>query len=167
MPIILKGSQALHGFIFRLYPQKSHVWPASQKLFQRSWFSRIWVLQEVAVARGATVVCGRHTFSLSIFPQIDWYVRCDFGSFLGSNWARLWVVEECRTPESLPVHLFNTLENRSSEPRDKIFALLGLVKIKERFSSTFPFTVDYKISVDRLFRDVTKWCILRDPTMLP
>ena len=33
-------------------------WEALDTLFWRPWFSRVWVIQEVTVARGAIVLCG-------------------------------------------------------------------------------------------------------------
>ena len=34
-------------------------WRALSLFLSRTWFSRLWVLQEVALARGVTVLCGR------------------------------------------------------------------------------------------------------------
>lgn len=44
-------------------PYSEEVWTAIENLLERSWFSRIWIIQEIQLARcGAVVQCGRqHT----------------------------------------------------------------------------------------------------------
>lgn len=42
-------------------PQYSRKWRALMSLMQREWFFRRWVVQEIALARAATVYCGPHS----------------------------------------------------------------------------------------------------------
>lgn len=150
--------------IFDLYPRNSLVWRALYKLTQRPWFSRVWVLQEVAVARRATIVCGREQLCWSVLLQIKSETLLELNRALGHEWSQVWAVEKCRTPDTLPNLLSRTLGSRSSEPRDKIYALVGLIKPQKR--ARLPFQVDYDISVANLFLDVTRWCVEHAPENL-
>lgn len=78
---------------------------------------------------------------------------------LGDDFQKLWVVEQCRTPDTLPNLLHRTLGSVSSEPRNKIYALFGLLKAESDPSKSPPFEIDYTVSLASLYRDVTKWCI--------
>ncbi|KAF2663438.1 HET-domain-containing protein [Microthyrium microscopicum] len=47
--------------------QAFSAWDAIQQLLERPWFTRLWVIQEVGLAAGATAYCGKHEF---VFSQI-------------------------------------------------------------------------------------------------
>lgn len=41
----------------------AHQWVQSSHLFRRSWFTRIWIIQEVVLANSIKVYCGKYKFS--------------------------------------------------------------------------------------------------------
>jgi hypothetical protein len=45
-------------------------WTALKHLMERSWFSRIWVVQEVALAKSAEVICGEKTLTWETFSGV-------------------------------------------------------------------------------------------------
>ena len=80
-----------------------------RSLFGRSWFSRIWVLQEVAMAWSAAVNCGH--------KSLGWDVFRTFGNW---NIVNRWL-------EKLP---FIMLYEREKERLSKYFSEDELLKIR-------------------------------------
>lgn len=96
------------------------------------WFSRAWILQEVANAREALVYCGRRSapaWTLVISPdlihirrpEIQWYQPVL--ELMPSPWRKYKQDDPNRDLFSL-LRMFSTAE--ATEERDKIYALLGL-----------------------------------------
>ncbi|KAI1390009.1 heterokaryon incompatibility protein-domain-containing protein [Hypoxylon trugodes] len=46
-------------------------WDSLASLFARSWFSRIWVVQELVLARETTILCGDYTFDWSDMVSVS------------------------------------------------------------------------------------------------
>jgi hypothetical protein len=130
---------------------------AIASLLSRSWFERLWVRQEISLARDAIVMCG---------PQsVPWLFVRDlvFRIYVGDKQQVLW--------DKLPLRrqhiLFNlckghrdqslsALLNQAeycicSDPRDKIFALLSLTRLDEKETKIEP---DYTNSVYEVYQDV-------------
>jgi hypothetical protein len=144
-------------------------WVSVAHVFQRTYFTRAWVIQEVVLARAVKVLCGGH--------ELDWSVIAEASHFFStSGWAQHLTnlfVESAGLPQQLeprdhvrlrfryqsPTTLRSTTkeynrrkqqgyqhENRgvwaktlvytlirarnfkATDPRDKIYALLGLVQ---------------------------------------
>ena len=45
------------------YPTSSSQWTDVQAFLERDWFSRVWILQEVVLAKSILIQCGDHTLS--------------------------------------------------------------------------------------------------------
>ena len=45
-------------------------WVAYRRLFKRSWFARLWVFQEIALSKSATIICGNYSVSWSAFVLV-------------------------------------------------------------------------------------------------
>ncbi|KAK7918072.1 hypothetical protein PG985_009946 [Apiospora marii] len=111
-------------------------------LTERPWFRRIWIIQEVTVAKAATVVCGRRSVSTSIFSLIPTILNIQLSSYASA------VVEAMPgllrpQPASQDRRLGTLLRkfrfNESSLPHDRIYALLGLT------SNALDFPIEYEI----------------------
>ena len=50
-------------------PEKANQWKALWRLLQRPWFSRRWVIQEIALAREAMIYCGEDSISWHDFSN--------------------------------------------------------------------------------------------------
>lgn len=51
-------------------------WRAVEELFKREWFDRIWVIQEVSLARSVDIRCGQHEMSWTTFNRaLQWYLE--------------------------------------------------------------------------------------------
>jgi len=101
-----------------------------ESLFGRSWFSRVWVLQEVANARAAIIVCGLKSVSARIFAVVPSLMRITLAPrsqaildiMPGRSRQDSWWSQE----RDLRTLLIKFGESKASDPRDNIYALLGL-----------------------------------------
>ncbi|KAF3037751.1 hypothetical protein E8E11_003397 [Didymella keratinophila] len=116
------GKQAAHG-------TSSQRCQGLPELFNRPWFERVWIIQEVANARRAKVTCDAKSVSARIFALSPTWVltepspHCQAildvmpGPTRNSSW---WMQD----------HNFYTLlivrESQASDPRDRIYALLDI-----------------------------------------
>jgi hypothetical protein len=101
-----------------------------QSLLHRNWFKRVWVIQETGNARAANIVCGSKSISASIFAlmpsllQITPDLHCQSiidimpGSLRDSSW---WAKKR-----DLYTMLGKFRNSEATDPRDKIYALLGI-----------------------------------------
>ncbi|UKZ95212.1 uncharacterized protein TrAFT101_010062 [Trichoderma asperellum] len=143
------------------------------KLLLLPWFRRIWVLQEVAAARNVVILCGS--------TEIDGYVFCigvnalkltyqdnpGLGNLIRTAtylirrtgfWPKK-ATSESRI-FSLNIGLLSELIDmyhgrEASDPRDKIYALLGMS------SNSYSLTPDYNITWQTLFERVIRHIICK------
>lgn len=121
------------------------------KLLERPWFSRVWVLQEVALAQVAVVVCGTKCVPWACFPV--WWQRNS--ALLGSRDVleppgTFFYDPTVMKRSSLLQQLHDTRGNRATDPRDKVYALMGLLTPEDRSNVL----VDYKKSIDEVYTEV-------------
>lgn len=147
------------------------------ELLNRPWFSRTWVLQEVANAKRAVVCVGNMVVSskilplaLAIFDMDPWEQDRATLKFQGTPaWVGVSVGKHCQPVlEIMPGplrdrswwgeqrDLFTLLQkfhmSQASDPRDKIYALLGIASDVSGDSALRP---DYTKSIEQLILDVT------------
>ncbi|PVH67667.1 hypothetical protein DL98DRAFT_398697, partial [Cadophora sp. DSE1049] len=110
-------------------------WTANKRLLselaQNPWFRRIWVIQEVAVAREVIVQTGRTTICWSVFGAA--LEKCSNNLEMKSVIDAVSTINTIRTARSQKPYymdLFVLLERfrhcLATDERDKVFALLGL-----------------------------------------
>jgi hypothetical protein len=118
-------------------------------LLHHPWFSRIWVIQEVAVAPATTILYGGQSFVWEYFNLIEYLLGDPETTEISSLFqyseeffavreaptgpAHASLMTACRRMwrKGDEVQLYTLLRNfsafKSTDPRDKIFALVGLV----------------------------------------
>ncbi len=127
-------------------------------LLLREWFRRTWVIQEVASARDAVVICGNESMKWETFADV--YMRLgEVAQFQGEiahhSLENISAIENARRSRSGPLFmpLFHILVATSfsqcSDLRDKIYAVKGLAKDWEDKEGL---ETNYKISAETLFR---------------
>jgi hypothetical protein len=94
-------------------------WKHYQDFFSRSWFQRVWVLQEVLLARRASITAGAKSVNWRTFLlplQGDRFIPaiCQWSEFPGIDMELLPALQGGR-------NCF------AADPRDKVYALLGLL----------------------------------------
>lgn len=137
-------------------------WATYWALLRRSWYSRVWIIQEVASAKAVLVVCGADEVSWRDF----WNVGCHI-SRLGlhtyfptqtSYLAELILVgtakETIQRSHRQPLidMLFQFRSFQATDKRDKIFALYGLLHRDCRAGAIQP---DYSLNPEDVFRKTT------------
>ncbi|KAF1847250.1 uncharacterized protein K460DRAFT_55871 [Cucurbitaria berberidis CBS 394.84] len=132
-------------------------------LFKREWFSRVWIIQEVAMAKEVQLTCGSQSASWDDFVKAYFFMNTlnlIMPDPAGSTPSLIRVHGVILSRESRVLHhtrdlLGILLRSRSSlatDPRDKIFALLGLA------TNTGPdamnFRADYTLDVQQVYTDL-------------
>ncbi|KAF1831038.1 hypothetical protein BDW02DRAFT_572447 [Decorospora gaudefroyi] len=185
-------SQLVHSLNLSFYN-----WLGFIVLINRPWFKRTWVVQEIAFAKSALVVCGNKVFpwtmlsqTLSFIKMTRWYhhlhteklkhvknlrrypgiykrvLQSDLSvgvSPLYLNETRLAIsalTESSKLDQApsfrklLDKHRFS----KSSDPRDKVYAFLGLANRNMSPFRTQPdaLLADYNLDVQEIYTEVTR-----------
>jgi hypothetical protein len=153
---------------------------ALSAFFLRPWFTRVWVLQEVAVSTKASILCGKRALPWNELCYASWFLHekavTHRNSGLGSVGSYVVVLLGMfMTKRNLPsefsqfngnlLSLLSTFQYcDATNPRDKIYALLGLAwDYPAKSSTTSPevptFTPDYTDSVAQVYTDFARYQI--------
>ncbi|CAN9295349.1 unnamed protein product [Alternaria alternata] len=128
------------------------------QLLSRPWFKRVWILQEVANARKASILCGTksvraHTFALApllMGIKPDRHCQAVLDIMPGRLREDTWWTEN----RDLYNLLLKFSESEASDPRDKVYALLGLCSDAWDTNSLRP---DYKKGVQKVIHDTSSF----------
>lgn len=107
-----------------------------RKLFERPYFRRLWIVQEVFLSKSLTLYCGSQStpwpFSDILLPLVQQPWMATKG--------------EIRTRQSLLNIMVDTYDCLCKDPRDKVFALLGLASVWP-FQQVYP---DYDLTLEEV-----------------
>ncbi len=162
----------------------SGVQDAITRLTERRWFSRTWVRQEVFAARRLTLQCGSDLLTSETFlnlatggvllPPLLEPVYGHTKKSHGPDWSF-----ENLTSDFIGV-LRAGAHFGATDPRDKVYALLGMVKglgytmdllrpsslgTARDTSHHRPFPIDYTRNVSQVYQDVIKYIINETGTL--
>jgi len=146
-------------------------WKALTRLFRRTWFTRVWIIQEVIFAMEVTVLCGSYSLSWDSMAVVsDFLAASNWKSFLRSSeisgvgerdvssWhsipARLAATKRTWTSSSNDGLLYALIRSRPARcqnPRDKVYSQLRLGN-----ASIFP---DYTISTAAVYITAAKYIL--------
>lgn len=141
-----------------------HAWAHLSRLFNRSWFERLWIIQELGVSQEAIVLCGgievpwpaiedAAAFILRPSPATPAAIQ-KFLPLMGAHrvtQVALNTVSDIDKDNILTV-LRHTQGASCSDPRDKLYAILGVVEDAKDVE------IDYSKPVEAVYRD---WAISR------
>lgn len=149
-------------------PPPGEIKKALHELLRREWFSRIWVLQEAALAKSAMIACGRKQVNSRAFVVMPSLlnVSCSEG-----EQARLDILPGLLRANSWWNHgnkeLFTLLlkfgRSKASDPRDIIYALLGLSGDAHSSEALRP---DYQIDLQEAIQHCVAY-FLRKGNIIP
>jgi heterokaryon incompatibility protein (HET) len=124
---------------------------AAMNIFlDRPWFNRIWVLQEVLLAKDAYVLCGRYKV-----PWLNLMQACLEFMNSSSGMLHLPPAIMCDQFERRLWNLLcSTRQCASTDPRDKVYALLSLVWADSRFPHVL--VADYNTPTRTLFINIAR-----------
>ena len=159
-------------------------WESMHRLFERRWFQRSWVVQEVALADVAVAVCGCQVFNWDDIGRAGQYLvtsgfframqdtygrqgRPTFASTIQNSRARV----KLDADRSLTLLLSSMRRFKATDPRDKIYSLLGIAKSKKDRKShnkVYDNVIrpDYSSSVATVFCQVTKSLIKQESSLV-
>lgn len=116
-------------------------------LAQRPFWSRRWVVQEMLLAVDVSILCGAYCISWNLFKQ--WLI-CDELTSFETLGALPFLLNKDSESIYFPNHSLEELllvyrHTNCQDPRDRVFALLGLLAAEEReaIGAAFP---DYSLS---------------------
>ncbi|KIX03741.1 uncharacterized protein Z518_07294 [Rhinocladiella mackenziei CBS 650.93] len=120
---------------------------ALQSLVQRLCFSRVWAIQEVLLAKRLEIV-----YEQRAVPWPEKHSGCDFIDTQVSSWLLERRLCHGSTGRGLVRLLLYSSLCQCSDPRDKVFGILGLFR-KENF------TPDYRLCVESVYIGVAAYLI--------
>jgi Heterokaryon incompatibility protein (HET) len=153
-------------------------------ILTRAWWSRVWVIQEAAVARRLTFLCGPHSLNLPNRPE-ELSELADALRNALSGVETLSIKGVCRehllglilnqrdrafgTKSRLQNLVYNYLRCDCSDPRDRVFAFLGLSRTYDSIRNPPDYSTTIEAVAIRLLchsaRDIDKnyGCLTPDP----
>lgn len=141
-----KTSDNVFDYVVHQTPHSVSAWDL-QVFFSRQWFYRVWVIQEVAMARSATVMIGEkivhwERFSHGLLEVLKTLPSNEYNSWTAPS-AILPALRIgtffCHRGQDLISLVMATQSCSSTNPRDKVYALLALVSDHD----SFPLQADY------------------------
>jgi hypothetical protein len=130
-------------------------------LFQRSWFGRLWIRQEVGLANRAVIICGFDTIPWQNFRNAVfclWYKDISTYCLGGPSEQQLFIdrlemiLHLCANTGSLsiPSLIEEARKCECSDPKDRIYGVLGLFNENDRALKIIP---DYQKSIHQVYQD--------------
>jgi Heterokaryon incompatibility protein (HET) len=137
------------------------IWAAYYRFLGRDWFTRVWIIQEVSVSKNPVVICGTWEKSwLDFLQAIGYGVMLTIPVFdSGRRVQRIMEIGAMREKFqqgkllSLLSLLLISRGFLATDPRDKIYALLGLASdARKDFLDVKP---DYAMPVNQVYKQVS------------
>lgn len=146
---------------------------AIDHILERSYFKRVWILQEIVFAKEIQIVLGNRTVNWTDFSRTVFYVDINKKMYLRTKYGqrppsavfyrdRSTSFSSGKTSSEMPQSLLELLRDtrhcQSTNPRDKIHALLGMSTEKNELA----LAPDYSLTTQQTFIHLTKFLINRD-----
>ena len=125
-------------------------------LFNARYFHRIWVIQEVANAKSATIHYGDDALGWSILDDERLKILGIHDNV--PQWISSIYLRRDYTARQLPDLLFSTVSSKASDPRDKVFGLLGLIKDADEFC----LTADYSLTLQEVQVGISAFFLMHE-----
>lgn len=166
-PISYDHNVLRHPAIPRVY-QKMQLFESFMQLEQRPYFTRVWIIQELAVSQNKVVLFwGEHSVSWEEYLIATWTFAClqiqkpnrdkPLGNFL--HLIRP-AIEMAVSNVKLIGLLDRYRQQESTDPRDKVFALLGIADSQD--VASLGCNVDYNMTTVEVYTRLAKSYIQRD-----
>lgn len=149
-------------------------WSSLIPVVQSSWFNRVWCIQELVLASSAIIVTRDSMISWDKFTEAVLQLRAQFNSYRIKtqhqddqsieNFYFLQDMRERHKKRRKERHkllelLFLTRGFQATDPRDKLFALVGLAG--DVLSSDWEVTPNYDLSVSEVYHRFALWHLNR------
>lgn len=166
----LKGFQYIkervgpnQDIVTRLYQVQVGSWEAVRQtigsLLNRRYFSRVWILQEVALAKEALVLCGEYGVTWEYFRDLarDSQATDPQGQVLNASplfesrplpKVLEFSARKYRDSSQLLPLLDLARDSQATDQRDKVFAVFGMINLADRLG----YVPDYTENVEETYR---------------
>lgn len=121
-------------------------------LSQRPYFRRLWVVQEVVLSRQVSIYCG---MSNVLWPHVALAGWLKFASWARHRDVRGGPRNDSDPPRDLVSLILDTSGCLCQDPRDRVFALLGLIKDWKGA----PITPNYELSVNAVWIGLASYLV--------
>ncbi|KAN0091834.1 Heterokaryon incompatibility protein (HET) domain containing protein [Hyaloscypha variabilis] len=126
-----------------------------KSLFSRPYFSRIWIVQEVALAKCLHFYCGNSE------AMVSEYTGTPIESILGLHNIPAWFKHSQNQTllkgEALLSLVLDTASCQCSDPRDRIFALFGLIQTAYEEG----LMAEYHLSIEQVYTGITAYLMTK------
>jgi hypothetical protein len=129
-------------------PDWATCWQACKTLFERPYWGRVWIIQEIAVAKKVWVQCGRSAVSWAAVESLLFQFRPDLVNF--RRYRELFTKRSPLVP--LLQALLDTRNSLATDPRDKFYALLSLTNDGNVITGL----PNYKHPIELILKNITK-----------
>ncbi|CZR64469.1 uncharacterized protein PAC_14367 [Phialocephala subalpina] len=158
------GKDKIRGFEERTPLNESKTpspWNAVAWFYNREWFKRVWIVQEVAFSPAVMCIGSVEVDFRSVAIASEWLLRKDYCY----TTAMLYALHEARSIFFTGLHLNSPIATliesasgaKATDPRDKVFGLLGLASNRTR---TNPFMrSDYTKPLCQVYIDTLRHII--------
>lgn len=146
-------------------------WKCLEDLTNRAWFSRVWVIQEIALASRATLFCGTCRLDWRAFiTATQWlvYTRSRLSPDSGLNLSMhiaLVLGDPNKSDEILMSLLDICRQFDATDARDKVYGLLGHPCLRGFLQKRAPIVPDFTKSVEEVFKDVAMVGLRQDRSL--
>ncbi|KAM5349772.1 hypothetical protein ACJ41O_006277 [Fusarium nematophilum] len=156
------------------------VWASIAELFKRAWWTRLWIYQEVILARNVIIRCGQSSVDWTELTSAYFLLRalllphnaqCLEVRYTGqvvmvmdiSSWTSLVIDRWNRHTQAgltMVQLLRNCLSRQSTDPRDRFYAVMGMAEDAGDFGKP-----TYDSSVESVYENFARTIISRDRSL--
>ncbi|KAH7313177.1 heterokaryon incompatibility protein-domain-containing protein [Rhexocercosporidium sp. MPI-PUGE-AT-0058] len=145
-------------------------WTALKRLFERPWFNRTWIVQEIVASSHHIFVCGNHRIPAVLLVRVarelrDLYLNGNaFVRYHGFDhaiiskflrMARIWRERQYGKETYFSLLAYSFWSSEASDPKDKIFSMVGLDA-----SMATRLEPDYRATVQTVYINATREALL-------
>jgi hypothetical protein len=147
-----------------LPPGAASEWEALEAIFWRQWFTRVWIIQEISLARTASVHCGQFSMPWEWFAAAVGYVHnrqfnqltaceLDMTPAMSLSYIARQVREGGGTHDLISL-LAASRRSIATDPRDHVYGLLRMVASHQML------VPDYTLAAAETYRQLTAMLLL-------
>lgn len=160
--VISPGWSLQHVLVAGVSRLDGQTWAGLGALFSRPWFNRSWTFQEPIRAPDRVIACGSKIWNWKILVYAALVCGSATSKYSDGERVNFWAllgIEEAIKKGSEDLHLsaliYRSREREASDPRDKVYALYGLVQDNQKV----PLEISYAMSVEDVYSSTVRFCI--------
>ncbi|KAL4778616.1 HET-domain-containing protein [Aspergillus varians] len=146
---------------------------AFYKFLQRPWFTRVWVIQEYAVARSLIFLCGNHQILEADLINASAWLASSSADTIAAQWGSnpMILLHEIKAEKQVELKrplltLLAEFRHRGAKrPHDKIYALYGLAADSGTGSEGLDIKPNYEARVLEVYKELATEFLCRDRSL--